>query len=250
MLIECLDYTAKESLRRLLGESFPHPHSILANVCMIHLIECGFQNTTISSEEEFKAVLHNDPLLAYASQAWAFHAKQSLPIDEIHRLTARFLVDSSAFPAFTSIDRTWRFDILTLLHVVALYHLPLEFIGDLAARDPNIATKVHQQTPLVLASKSGFEGFVKLLLEDPGLQVNLVDSYGWPALMWAAQYGHEHIAATLLARPEIQVNLVNNDGFSALMVTGQFGHEHIAARLLTRPDIQVNLVSTMGGRLS
>ncbi|KAH6916230.1 hypothetical protein BKA70DRAFT_1395850 [Coprinopsis sp. MPI-PUGE-AT-0042] len=77
-LVRLVHYTAKETLENLLHEPFPHPHSLLAAVCMTHLIECGFQNTTISSEEEFKTLLEKDPLLAYASEAWAFHAVAGL----------------------------------------------------------------------------------------------------------------------------------------------------------------------------
>ncbi|KAH6912028.1 hypothetical protein BKA70DRAFT_1098331, partial [Coprinopsis sp. MPI-PUGE-AT-0042] len=72
-LVRLVHYTAKDTVQHLLQDSFPHPHSHLARVCMTHLAECGFQDTTISSEEEFRTVLEMDPLLAYASEAWVFH---------------------------------------------------------------------------------------------------------------------------------------------------------------------------------
>ena len=159
----------------------------------------------MASEEELKTVLQNDPLLAYASEAWHFHAKKSLQIDEIRCLTARVLADSSAFPAFTSVDRTFHFDILTPLHMVGLYHLPPELLGDSEICSPNNATAIHQETPLMLASQLGFETFVKFLLANPDIQVNLVNDKGWSALMLTAKYGYEHIAIHFIARREIQV---------------------------------------------
>ncbi|KAH6909886.1 hypothetical protein BKA70DRAFT_1027556, partial [Coprinopsis sp. MPI-PUGE-AT-0042] len=72
-LVRLVHYTAKDILQGLLSDSFPHPHSHLAIVCMTHLTECGFQNTTLRSIEGFKEGLQADPLLAYASDAWATH---------------------------------------------------------------------------------------------------------------------------------------------------------------------------------
>ncbi|KAH6909839.1 hypothetical protein BKA70DRAFT_1148398, partial [Coprinopsis sp. MPI-PUGE-AT-0042] len=72
-LVRLIHYTAKETLQRLLSDSFPHPHAHLATICITHLTGCGFQNTTIRSEDEFTAALKADPLLAYASGAWATH---------------------------------------------------------------------------------------------------------------------------------------------------------------------------------
>ncbi|KAH6916394.1 hypothetical protein BKA70DRAFT_1092729, partial [Coprinopsis sp. MPI-PUGE-AT-0042] len=79
-LVRLVHYTAKGTLEHLLHDAFPHPHTLLAAVCMAYLTECGFQNTTINSEEEFNFVLEKDPLLAYASEAWAFHARAALDV--------------------------------------------------------------------------------------------------------------------------------------------------------------------------
>ncbi|KAH6870872.1 hypothetical protein BKA70DRAFT_1069663, partial [Coprinopsis sp. MPI-PUGE-AT-0042] len=72
-LVRLVHYTARDSLQGLLQDSFPPPHSHLAAVCMTHLMQCGFQNTTISSYGEFIAARRADPLLAYASDAWFVH---------------------------------------------------------------------------------------------------------------------------------------------------------------------------------
>ncbi|KAH6916284.1 hypothetical protein BKA70DRAFT_1179752, partial [Coprinopsis sp. MPI-PUGE-AT-0042] len=89
-LVRLVHYTARDTLEGLLHETFPHPHSLLAAVCMNHLAECGFQDATISTEEEFKTVLAKDPLLAYASEAWDFHARAGLNVETTRRQTAQF----------------------------------------------------------------------------------------------------------------------------------------------------------------
>ncbi|KAH6909872.1 hypothetical protein BKA70DRAFT_1041891, partial [Coprinopsis sp. MPI-PUGE-AT-0042] len=72
-LVRLVHYTAKNTLQGLLHDSFPHPHSHLATVCITHLKQCGFQNTAIHSAQDFIAARQADPLLAYASDAWAVH---------------------------------------------------------------------------------------------------------------------------------------------------------------------------------
>ncbi|KAH6908773.1 hypothetical protein BKA70DRAFT_1400323 [Coprinopsis sp. MPI-PUGE-AT-0042] len=102
-LVRLIHYTAKETLESLLRDTFPHPHSLLAAVCMTHLADCGFQNTTISSEEEFKTALKKDPLLAYASEAWAVHACAGLDIEETKRLTTQFVAGSQVLTALSTL---------------------------------------------------------------------------------------------------------------------------------------------------
>lgn len=165
-LPHCLiHYTAKGTLQALLQEDFPNPHSLLAAVCMTHLAENGFQNTTISSEEEFATFLKEDPLLAYASEAWAFHARPGMHVEHTERLTVRFVRSSNAFPALTSHDRSEAFDILTPLHVLALYDLPLNLIEDYT--HPNAMTTVLQQSALMIASRFGHGQLLTVLLTLP-----------------------------------------------------------------------------------
>ncbi|KAH6906766.1 hypothetical protein BKA70DRAFT_1150947, partial [Coprinopsis sp. MPI-PUGE-AT-0042] len=241
-LVRLVHYTAKEMLEGFLHEAFPHPHSLLASICMTHLTECGFQNTTISSEREFQAVLENDPLLAYASEAWAFHAHIGLEVEETRCQTAQFVAGSKAFPAFISPGRSSLFDILAPLHILSLYNLPLALM-ETNMGDPNVTTKFDQQTPLTLASWIGHEAPVAFLLALSEIHVNLVDKDGWSALTLAARYGHQSTVKHLVAHPKIQVNLTKSDGLSALMLAARHGHEGNVRLLLAHPEIQVNLVS-------
>ncbi|KAH6889059.1 hypothetical protein BKA70DRAFT_885720 [Coprinopsis sp. MPI-PUGE-AT-0042] len=244
-LVRLVHYTAKDTLIDLLHGAFPHPHLLLAAVCMTHLTECGFQDTTITSEEDFRSVLEKDPLLAYASEAWAFHARPGLDIEDTSkRQLAQFVKESNAFPAFTSFERTVYFDILTPLHILGLYDLPLALIED--TTDPNLKTKVHQQSALILASQFGHERLVASLLALSEIQVNLVSNDNWSALMEASAHGHTSIVALLLAHPGIQVNLASNEGWSALMMAARYGHEGTVKLLLVHLDIQINLVNNEG----
>ncbi|KAH6873709.1 hypothetical protein BKA70DRAFT_281891 [Coprinopsis sp. MPI-PUGE-AT-0042] len=203
-LVRLVHYTARDTLQELLQDWFPHPHSHLATVCMTHLTQCGFQKMTISSEEEFTAARQADPLLAYASDAWAVHARASLDMEDTRWRIANFVSESPAFPAFTGPDASDYFDILSPLHMLAMYHLPLSLLNDSDIGNLNVATQIHQASPLTLASWHGHEGFVASLLAYSDILVNPVDTVGWSALRAAASQGHEGIVRLLLAHPEIQ----------------------------------------------
>ncbi|KAH6909876.1 hypothetical protein BKA70DRAFT_1187647, partial [Coprinopsis sp. MPI-PUGE-AT-0042] len=241
-LVRLVHYTAKETLQGLLGDSFPHPHSHLAMVCIAHLTACGFQNTKIGTKEEFNAALKADPLLAYASVAWAAHAHKSLDVDTARCKIMNFISGSSAYPTILKPNHAEWFDVLLPLHITALHNLPISLMASGDIDDPNVATYIDQDSPLTLTSAFGHIDIVGLLLANTEIQVNFVDKYGQSALILAARSGHEGVVELLLACAEIQVNLVNNKGWSALMLAALNGHEGITTLLLAHPEIQVNLV--------
>ncbi|KAH6909892.1 hypothetical protein BKA70DRAFT_1148462, partial [Coprinopsis sp. MPI-PUGE-AT-0042] len=227
-LVRLVHYTAKDILQELVRDSFPHPHSHLAAVCMTHLIRCGFQNTTIRSEEEFTAARQADPLLTYASDTWAFHARESLGVKDTRQRIASFVSECSAFPAFTMPNVLDSLDILGPLHTLAMYDLPITLVFPDDIGDPNVATLIYKESPLTMASWHGHAGAATFFLSHPDVQVNQVNGGGWSAITAAAFGGHEAVVKLLIARPEIQVNLVNNKGWSALMLVASNGHTGIA----------------------
>ncbi|KAH6916395.1 hypothetical protein BKA70DRAFT_1140544, partial [Coprinopsis sp. MPI-PUGE-AT-0042] len=237
-LVRLVHYTAEDTLKNLLHEAFPHPHTLLAAVCMTHLTECGFQNTTISSEGEFKTVLEKDPLLAYASEAWAFHARAGLHEEDTLRRTTQFVTGCNAFPTFTSPDRGSLFDILSPLHILCLCDLPLELVKDAVICNPNMTANLYQQSPLIIASRFGYERIVAFLLALPDIQVNLLTSIGLSALMVAALNGHTPIVALLLAHSEIQVNLTDSNEWSALMLAARNDRPGVITLLLAHSETQ------------
>lgn len=243
------DYTAKETLHERLCESFLHPNSLLASVCITHLAGCGFRDTKIDLEDEYKVALQTDPLLAYTSESWVTHARRSLGNhSETDLKIAHFVEECKAFPSFTVPGYSTEFDILTSLHVYALCTLQApRTLAELSkAGGVNAATSKTKKTPLMLASWCGNTAMVKVLAGLEETQMNLTDIDRWSALMFAADGGHEDTAKLLLSHPEIQVNIVDDNGWSALTEATRYGHQGIGKALLARPDVQVNMVSNEG----
>ncbi|KAH6909863.1 ankyrin repeat-containing domain protein, partial [Coprinopsis sp. MPI-PUGE-AT-0042] len=276
-IVRLVHYTAKDTLQGLLMDSFPHPHSHLAMVCITHLKECGFQNTTLQSRQEFNVAREADPLLAYASDAWVAHARESFDVESTRQQTANFITGCNAHPSITYTGPPICFDILCPLHILAIHNLPVSLITQGNICNPNVATRIDKDSSLTLASVLGHVEIIEVLLACAETQVNFVDIRGQSSLMFAARYGHESIvklllacpgilinlidyngrsalmqaasngvATLLLARPEIQVNLVNKEGCSALMLAASNGQESVVASLFARPEIQVNLVDIKG----
>ncbi|KAH6870853.1 hypothetical protein BKA70DRAFT_365297 [Coprinopsis sp. MPI-PUGE-AT-0042] len=246
-LVRLVHYTAKDTLEGLLHGSFPHPHSHLATVCMAHLTQCGFQNTTIKSKEEFIAARQAGPLLAYACDAWFVHARASLNVEDTRRRITDFIRESHAFPAFTRLDLLDDFDILGPLHMLSMYRWPTSLITCRDMGDLNAATQIDHESPLTLASWHGHEAPVASLLTHPEIQVNFVNKYGWSALMVAARFGHDGIVKLLLEHPKIQINMLSIADRSALILAAENGHEAIFKLLLAHPEIQINLVNRNEG---
>ena len=69
---------------------------------------------------------------------------------------------------------------------------------------------------------------IQNILEFAPVNVNLQNSIGSTALMWASDRGHTEIVLMLLERPEILVNLQNEYGRTALMRASRWGHTEIA----------------------
>lgn len=275
------DYTAKEVLQDLVQDSFPHPHSYLAAVCLTHLAECGFQDTSISSVGKLDATLKADPLLALAYGSWTFHVRESIEDREARLRASFFITNARAFPSSDNpLNPLLGFDHLQALHIIAVYNLPMLLLEPEDLQHPNVFTPVFQRTPLSLACANGYNDIVTLLSARPETDVNLVDRYGWSALHWAVREGHastlslllahsellvnsidvtglsvlliasswgrDGIVALLLAHPEIQVNLTDFDGRSALIWAARMGHEVVVSLLLAHPDVQINIVDSQG----
>ena len=95
------------------------------------------------------------------------------------------------------------------------------------------------------ASSGGHADVVGLLLDVPGVNVNVVLN-GATALYLACDGGHSNVVLLLLARKEIAVNQPQNDGACPLSMACQKGHTEIVRLLLARKEIDVNQPSNMG----
>ena len=99
----------------------------------------------------------------------------------------------------------------------------------------------HGMTPLLLACRYGTDEtsytITKLLIEN-GANINLQDSKGVTALMYASLKGHIGVVQLLIAKnPE--VNLRDSQGLSALMYASEKGYTSIA-KLLIAKNAKVN----------
>ncbi|KAH6909817.1 ankyrin repeat-containing domain protein [Coprinopsis sp. MPI-PUGE-AT-0042] len=175
--------------------------------------------------------------------AWATHARESLDLEDTRRRVATLIGESVAFPTYT---RPGIFDILSPLHILALYDLPISPLTHDDIGDTNVATTNLPTLPLIPAPWHGHEGAAVSLLSHPATAVNVVDSEGWSALILAGGYGREAIVKLLLARSDIQVNLLDTRGWSALRMAARHGQDDIVTLLLAHPEIQVNLVDSDG----
>ncbi len=78
---------------------------------------------------------------------------------------------------------------------------------------------------------------LKTLLEEPGLNINAVDRWGYTPLMFAAADGNKEAVELILKRNDVQVNRYDEFGSTALNHASMKGHSAIVALLLAHPDI-------------
>ena len=90
----------------------------------------------------------------------------------------------------------------------------------------------YDHTILMLAAFHGFENAVNLLLQRPGILINLQDTQGYTALALAAAKKRATIVERLLESKDIDINAVNQNGATALMIAAEHGSEEIVTQLL------------------
>ena len=128
------------------------------------------------------------------------------------------------------------------------------------------------QTALMLSCAAQEGKQAQLLLEHPATDVNMQDSAGNSALMYAAYkineneerisyslgryyqnpfallrgYGNLDALNALLARPEININFQNSDGFTALMLAAYSDNIKAVELLMSRKDVNIYLTNKDG----
>ena len=95
-------------------------------------------------------------------------------------------------------------------------------------------------TPLYTAAKMGRDRCVELLVANPHVIVDLVDSYGHSPLYIAANMGEDGCVALLLADPRVDVNLAGSDGATPLYTAANQGRDRCVELLLADPRVDVN----------
>ncbi|KAH6902508.1 ankyrin repeat-containing domain protein [Coprinopsis sp. MPI-PUGE-AT-0042] len=219
-LVRLVHYTAQKPCKTYSLSSTHAPHSLLAKICITHLSACGFQDTSVKSYDELDRALLADPLLAYAHDAWAFHARESTVDSTISSQLTNFVTGCHSYPQ--SLDG-------------------VTFAGTQSLGSPNVRTKEERETPLGLASRQGHLAAAQDLLRLPDVSINATDKNGFSPLMWASICSHE-VVQVLLDDVRIQVNVRDKDGWTALMLASRQNNVEAARLLLARPDIELTPV--------
>lgn len=90
-----------------------------------------------------------------------------------------------------------------------------------ASRNINARDNYVYTVQLIEAARNGRLDIVNRLLENPNIDVNAKDYYGYTALIWAADKGRLDIVNRLLQVPYIDVNAKSNHGKTALYYARQ-----------------------------
>lgn len=99
-------------------------------------------------------------------------------------------------------------------------------------------------TPLMYAVSGGHADLVRLLLQQPALDPNLVNSGGTSALMVAARHGNMEILRLLLADERTDANLVGKWGGTAMINAAGFGKAEAVNELLQVKGIRLDATYT------
>ena len=98
------------------------------------------------------------------------------------------------------------------------------------------------QTPLCLAAMWGKTETTRFLLNQPGIDINPIDTYKRTPISWAINWagGTPEIVNMLLARDDINLNNQDSHGETAICSAASAGQTEIAQYLVERSDTDVN----------
>ena len=121
------------------------------------------------------------------------------------------------------------------------YHDMVEILLNHDKTNVNKGRNSDGQTPLHVASENGHLGVVKLLVGDDNIEVNMAkNTTGTTALWMAASNGHMEVVRELLNHDDIDINRGDDFGESALIGASKNGHTEAVEVLLNQLKIDVN----------
>ena len=100
--------------------------------------------------------------------------------------------------------------------------------------------------PLLRACELGNTACVQVILEQPGVNVNMADETGETSLMKAVKHNHTDCVAQLLAAPGIDVNATNKYGCTALISAASRGHTECVRLMLSTKGTDVQHAAANG----
>lgn len=111
------------------------------------------------------------------------------------------------------------------------------------ARGEDVNSKDYDgKTALMLAVWNKHNSIVKLLLDQPAVDVNVKDNGGWTALYWAALYNNAEGARMLLLHKNFNsANVTNNWGTTALMIALSCRKEEVLRELVEHQCVSLDV---------
>ena len=246
-------------LKRTHQRWFKTAESDMAGACLTYL-DFDIFSTLCKDIKEFSIREARYPFIAYASQYWGDHVRNSELSPELENMVIRFLdqparlaaaVQSAAWSSNPWRSDTW--DIwqgINELHVIAWYGLSSVF-ETVKLRKPDLQVNardgITKQTPLMLACKQGHVKVTRQLL-GWGAAINEVSDKGDTALFEAIYGNHQEVLKTLLSQKELNVNMIQTkqEDRTGLMLAASQGQTDIVEMFLDHPNIDVNAQDSNG----
>ncbi|TFK17384.1 ankyrin, partial [Coprinopsis marcescibilis] len=274
-MVRLVHYTAKDFLEPYLKRENPNPHSMIACICVEHLLHHSLHVWINTDPDPHETIYRKYPFVEYAHKNWAPHSRRSisLPIP-----VGNFILQCSSFLAG---GEDWIYaECISAVHVAAILgfhqlihdwinptHPTAAIFPPPSIFDINARTATYGNTPLILAASKNRLETVNVLLMAEGIDPWCIDNEGWTALMYASFSGYSDIVQSILRfrdtdcitkytdgdtrgsggeQAVIGVNIVNNDGFSALTIAVFHGRAAEVEMLLGVEGIDVNHMTGSG----
>lgn len=126
----------------------------------------------------------------------------------------------------------------SILSYTALWYFDKEIV-QLLVSDSRVKIVPHPE--LFMAIFKGDTAAVKHIINQQGTDVNAIDpQFSRTPLMYAAGLGHHDIVKLLIEQPNIDINKKSGDGRSAISYAAQTGRTEVLKLLLKVPGIEIN----------
>ena len=246
-------YTAVTYFDNTRDKWFPNAYAKLAKACLTYLLFDIFDTGACTGEAEdveFEQRDRDFPLLGYASLWWgrfAYHIEDAELTDMAREfLNSKSHIDASVQALWyteTTDALTWNAKTgATALHLAAYFGLT-QLVADLIGNSPNLDVQDSLgHTAMMYAAVEGHHMVLAQLVE-AGASVNITDHDGSNVLHRAVRQGRADVVEILLKSADIDVNVGDPSQRSrtALMVAALYGYTKVVKLLLERKDLRPNL---------
>ena len=227
---------------------FYNPHSMIAEVCLTYLNFGCIRDLPPTLDP----LPPTTPFLEYASRYWGAHARRetstsviSLALTLLDGLDAHISCTPLIHEGYRNFGVFFADDYgpvkCTALHAGALLGI-LEIMVSLLKINKWDLNSIYGlgDTALALAIRRGHDAIAKLLLEQEGVDPQIVDANGRTPLLLAAEVGHVGTVEMLLERNDVNPHTPDIHGRTPLSVAAGGRDGKIARMLLVRGGVDPN----------